>query len=309
MSERGPIICATDLSPSGHEAVEIAAQMAAATGNALRLLHVCAEGPDEGVEPSSEGERVYRERLQRRRVAAGAALEKERGRAEAFGPHTTGTLLSGRPWEALVNTATSEDASMIVVGPHGHNGPKSAARRGLSEWILGSTADRVLRHAPCPVLIGPRGDERSHPIGGGTWMVAVDFSEPSREALRLAKAMAAACQAKLVALYVSDDPILRLDPAGDAEPFPPLDAVAKEMAEHKRKELDGFVKGTLGEAVETHVAIGEPASEIASHAAEIEARLIIMGTHGRTGLAHFFLGSTAERTLRTSGVPVLCVRV
>ncbi len=308
MSERGPIICATDLSPSGSEAVEIAARMAAATGRALRLLHVGAPAPELDRDPVSEPERVYRERLRRRHEAAEAALEKERLRAAALGPPTTATLLSGRPWERLVQTAADEEASLIVVGPHGHRGPKSAARRGLSEWILGSTADRILRHAPCPVLVGPRGDEHGHPIGGGTWLVAVDFSAPSREALKLAKGLAGACQAQLVALHVSDDPILRLDPAGDAEPFPPLDAVAEEMAVHKRAQLVGFVKSTIGEALEVHVATGEPAYEIAARAEQIDARLVIMGTHGRKGLAHFFLGSTAERTLRASGVPILCVR-
>lgn len=309
MTEKGPIICATDLSPSGAEAVEIAARMAAAIDRPLHIVHVGGvEPPGEG-EPANEAERVYRERLQRRHEAAQAALDKERARAEGLGPHATATLTTGRPWEVLVKQAEVQEASLVVVGPHGHGGPVTSTRRDLSEWILGSTADRVLRHAPCPVLVGPRGEEHGQPIGGGTWLVAVDFGEPAREALRLAHRWAKACDATLVALHVSHDPVMRLDPAGDDEPFPPLDGVAAEEAEHKRAELQGLVKGELGEGIEVRVVIGEPAEQIAASAEELDARLIVMGTHGRTGLAHFFLGSTAERTLRRSPVPVLCARV
>jgi len=309
MTDKGPIVCATDLSPSGAEAVEIAGRMAAAIDRPLHIVHVGGVEPPAEGEPSSEAERVYRERLQARHDAAQAALDQERARAEGLGPHATATLASGRPWEVLVKEAEAREASLVVVGPHGHGGPATSTRRDLTEWILGSTADRVLRHAPCPVLVGPRGEDHPHPVGGGTWLVAVDFSEPAREALRLAHRWARACDATLVALHVTHDPVMRLDPAGDDEPFPPLDSVAEEEAEHKRAELAGLVKGEVGEEIDIRVVIGEPSEQIAATAKALDARLIVMGTHGRTGLAHFFLGSTAERTLRRSPVPVLCARV
>ncbi|MCB9598014.1 MAG: universal stress protein [Sandaracinaceae bacterium] len=308
MTERGPIVCATDLSPSGAEAVEIASRMAAATSSALQLVTVGGIPPDAVGAPKTEAERVYRERLERRYDAASNALDKERVRALSWGPHATATVLGGRAWEAIVEHARAAQASLIVVGPHGHEGPRSSTRRDLTEWILGSTADRILRHAPCPVLVGPRGDGHAPPIGGATWLIAVDFSEPARAALKLALKLSKACKAKLVALHVTHDPILRLDPAGEEEPFPPLDDVAKQMAEQKRAELIGLVKGELGTPIEVEVAVGDPAHEIASHARTLDAHMIVMGTHGRTGLSHFLLGSTAERTLRLSSVPILCVR-
>lgn len=308
MTERGPILCATDLSASGAEAVEIAARIAAATGGRLHLIHIGGAAPELVGEPASEAERVYRERLRTREDATAAALEKERTRAESFGPHATAELLDGPAWEAIVDRAERLQASLLVVGPHGHLGPRASTRRDLSEWILGSTADRVLRHAPCPVLVGPRGLDHAPPLGGATWLVAIDFSDPSRAALRLAVSMAKACHAKLVALHVTTDPVMHLDPAGEEEPWPPHDGVAKAMAQKKHAELVGLVKGELGEAIEVKVAVGEPAQEIAAQAKELDARLIVMGTHGRTGLARFLVGSTAERALRLSPVPILCVR-
>ncbi|MBX3269409.1 MAG: universal stress protein [Sandaracinaceae bacterium] len=316
MTERGPIVCATDLSVSGAEAVEIAARIAAATGRALELVHVGAPLPEVSGEPRNEAERVYRERARSRHDATEQALAKERERAASLGPHASATLLDGRTWEAIIEHAEKVQASLLVVGPHGHAGPRESTRRGIGEWILGSTADRILRHAPCPVLVGPRGDAPAHPVSGGTWVVAIDFSDPSRAALKLAVALAKPCGAKLVALHVTYDPLMRLDPADVEEPFPPRDDVLHPdrvganaaLAAKKHAELVGLVKGELGEPIEVRVVVGEAAGAIAEHAKDVDARLIVMGTHGRTGLSRFLLGSTAERTLRLSAVPVLAVR-
>src|SRR5690606_18493086 len=115
-----------------------------------------------------------------------AALEKERSRAEGLTPRVTADLLEGRPWEQIIEYATRMQAAMIVVGPHGAGGPLSVTRGALTEHVLGTTADRVVRHAPCPVLVGPReGSVRGEPREG-RWLVPVDFSAASRAALRLA---------------------------------------------------------------------------------------------------------------------------
>lgn len=309
MTERGPIVCATDLSKTGAEATEIAARVAASTGRPLHIVHVTGAGPELiAGEPRDETERVFKERLRVRLDAAATGLERERVHAESLGPHAEAELLEGRPWEQLVEYATRKEASMVVVGPHGHAGPKQSTRRGLTEWILGSTADRVLRHAPCPVLIGPRGSEHAPSLHGGTWLVAIDFSAPSRAALKVAHELAGACEAKLVALHVATDPVAHLDPAGDEEPFPARDVMGERAATGKLEELHELVKGELGEDLEVRVASGEPAYEVAATANEVSAKLIVMGTHGRSGLSHILLGSTAERTLRLSSVPVLTVR-
>lgn len=310
MSERGPIVCATDLGPTGALAVELAARMAAATGSPLRIVHVTGAGPELiAGEPMNEADRVLRERLRTRIEASAAALEKERVRAQSFGHHAEAELLEGRPWEEVIEYATRHEASLIVVGPHGHAGPMSGSRGELREWILGSTADRILRHADCPVLVGPRSAEHATPLRGARWLVAVDYSDSSDAALALAKRLAPAFEAKLIPFHVAT---LDLSAEGDEfrlnDPIRFAEALETQEGREHEKKLADHVREELGEELAVKVGIGTPARLVAQAANELDAKLIVMGTRGRTGIAHLLLGSTTERTLRRSDVPVLCVR-
>jgi universal stress protein A len=82
-----------------------------------------------------------------------------------------------------------------------------------------------------------------------------------------------------------------------------------ELAEAKLK-LEKFVKDhtSSDDEVEQHLRSGEPAAELNPMAIEIAADIIVIGTHGRTGLKHLLMGSVAESILRSADVPVLCVR-
>lgn len=300
MSDLGPIVCATDLGTTGARAVTLAGRIAAATGRPLRIVHVTGAAPAAHAEGSelSEAERVFRARLETRRNAADKALRTERERAEAMGPHAVAELLSGRPWEEVIRYAERHQASMLVIGPHADDATHTQ-RGSFSEWVLGSTADRVVRHAPCPVLVGPRGETEDHPLGRSKWLVAVDFSAPSKAAMTLAHELASKCDASPILLHV--EPGLTEQNAGEPMRF------ATE-ANARKQELEALSEELLGQRHTVHLAFGEPADSVAVAADELGAHLIVMGTRGRTGLAHLLLGSTAERTLRRAHVPVLCVR-
>jgi nucleotide-binding universal stress UspA family protein len=309
MSERGPIVCATDLGATGARAVELAARMASATGRPLRLVHVTAPGPgpDASSAGMSEAEQVLRERLRTRVEATAAALEKERVRSEGFGPHADAVLLEGRPWEEIIEYATRSQASLVVVGPHGQGGPLFLQRRGLTEHVLGTTADRVVRHSPCPVLVGPREGGSPGRLHGGRWIVGVDFSHASRVALRVARDLAQPCEAELVPVHVvprmvAAEQIQSNDPLGFAE------AERSTAGREHAAELAALVREELGHDLDVKIALGEPADALAEAAEALSATLLVTGTRGRTGLSHLLLGSVAERTLRRSPVPVLCVR-
>jgi nucleotide-binding universal stress UspA family protein len=308
MSERGPILCATDLGVTGALAVDLSAKLANATGLPLHVVHVGPHGPDPVPEDSlSEAERVLRQRLITRVEAAAALLEKERLRAEGMGPHVTAELLEGRPWEEILESATRHEASLLVVGPHGHLGARSATRGGLTEHILGTTADRIVRHAACPVLVGTREGATPVHFSHGKWIVAIDFSRTSRGALRTARDLARACDGKLLPLHVVPEPP-GMEPASDADPLRRAQAAQLPEAQARAKDLAALVREELGEEIAVEVAIGEPAEAISIAAETLGASMIVMGTKGRTGLAHLLLGSTAERVLRRSHVPILCAR-
>ena len=148
-------------------------------------------------------------------------------------------------------------------------------------------------------------------------VVAIDFSPLSLEALEYARDLAATTDAKLTLVYVVE-PIEYggLDFLGGA----PISAqsLVEEHVKQARSEL-GTLADRLSSAkrvgrgarptVETLVRVGRPADELSAVVGEGRDRLLVVGTHGRTGLSHLVMGSVAERVVRHARCPVLVVPV
>lgn len=115
--------------------------------------------------------------------------------------------------------------------------------------------------------------------------------------------MACECGATLTVVHVCEAP--GLPPSGPIpyESLAPVVARAQERLEDLLASLRRACAATTG-----LVKLGAPADEILAVVAETRADLVVMGTHGRRGLAHAFIGSVAERVVRVSPVPVLTVR-
>jgi nucleotide-binding universal stress UspA family protein len=144
-----------------------------------------------------------------------------------------------------------------------------------------------------------------------TILVPTDFSEGARDALRLASELAKTHHAKVVILHVTElppglDTGTMIAPAPGGIPITVVDFareqalawMAQDRAQFVDKGIDVTIRIEVGPAVDTVIEI----------ATEIRADLIVVGTHGRTGFAHFVLGSVAERIVRRAPVPVLTVR-
>jgi nucleotide-binding universal stress UspA family protein len=134
----------------------------------------------------------------------------------------------------------------------------------------------------------------------------VDFSKPSERALATALDLAAQLKAAVRVLHVYQLPATVLpDVAADG-----LSDLTSVMESRLQEKLDALVKGIAQPGVEISAGLAEgvPYVEIVRGAKALHADLIVIGTHGRTGLAHMMLGSVAERVVRTSDVPVLTVR-
>jgi nucleotide-binding universal stress UspA family protein len=137
-------------------------------------------------------------------------------------------------------------------------------------------------------------------------LAPVDFSEPSSAALETAIAFARAFGATIELVHVAADAAYPLPPPVDVA-VPPLD-MAKIMEEVERTlsaEQDRV--GAAGVPCESTTLVGRPDTEIVSHADDTQADLIVMGTHGRSGLAHVLMGSVAERVAQHAHCPVLIV--
>jgi len=135
-------------------------------------------------------------------------------------------------------------------------------------------------------------------------LVPVDFSDCSKKALNFAAEFAPRFNASLILLYVVEQYF----------PVPEMTTVDLGLMQSRMRESGEQELARLRQSLdpnlraETALHLGNPAVEIVKAAEELDADLIIVSTHGRTGLAHVFLGSTAEKTVRHAHCPVLVLR-
>ena len=138
-----------------------------------------------------------------------------------------------------------------------------------------------------------------------TIVVPFDFSEPATEALGTVMEMFDdSCVLHVIHVVEPTPTILSLDPS---IPVPP--SYDEERKHHAKAEMDSmFSTGKFARFREVACRSGDPGKEIVRYAKEVNANMIIMSSHGRTGLARLFLGSVSERVLRLANCPVLILR-
>jgi nucleotide-binding universal stress UspA family protein len=144
-----------------------------------------------------------------------------------------------------------------------------------------------------------------------TILVPHDFSSSANHALAIARDEAKAHGSKILVLHVIELPShLALDavimPDATGAPINVRDYAVREAETHLADLAARLAKD--GATITTFIRIGKPTDEITQFATENAVDLVIMGTHGRTGLAHMFLGSVTERVIRTCTAPVLTIR-
>jgi nucleotide-binding universal stress UspA family protein len=178
--------------------------------------------------------------------------------------------------------------------------------------LFGSVAEAVLQKATCPVLTAkvPQAmtAEEGRPEGTAPWPLKTilhptDFSEDSEAAFRLARGLARDHHARLVLLHVTVLPDLAYRGYG----APGTTLQEGEYLADVREELEKLDPGP-DVTTERRLREGETSDEILRAAADSGADLIVMGTHGRSGLRHLLLGSVADKVVRQAHCPVLTVR-
>jgi nucleotide-binding universal stress UspA family protein len=198
---------------------------------------------------------------------------------------------TGKPFVELIKACRQWAGDLIVVG----------ASEQHAGRFLGSTAERVLRKAPVPVLIA----KRLLTSGPKTVLVPTDFSPCARQAAAEAVALVRAFGGRLVFLHVLERHVL----------YPPAYGVAPVLAPLSPELVEPDWQTFLHELAlgaectwEKQTREGHAAPTITAVAQEIGAELVVMGTHGRTGLAHMLVGSVTEKVVRSSACSVLTVR-
>jgi nucleotide-binding universal stress UspA family protein len=139
-------------------------------------------------------------------------------------------------------------------------------------------------------------------------LIAIDFSENSAYAFDYALTLAKQFDSELTIIHVINEPV---DLRGFYVPHISFEQLEKEIEAGATTMMEKFCQDKLGDftGYTTSIITGIPYDEITRKAQEIGASLIVLGTHGRTGLDHIIFGSTAERVVRAASCPVLTIRL
>ena len=274
------ILVCTDGSPDSEGAITAALNLAKTTGSTLYLLEVLfylagyeLQAPDTLAPPM-----VNLELMQAQETAAKERLEA--WKAEAAGEGVTlepRVRSASSAYEGILEEAGELRPDLIIMGRHGYT--------GLTRLLMGSVTARVIGHSPCNVLVVPR----EVPLSFKRLLVASDgspFSDAAwTEALSLAKTMGS----DLIGVSVA---------ASDRD-IPAATQAVRGLEESASQQ---------GIALDTMIPMGRPEEGIVKAADFKAASLIIVGSHGRTGIKRLLMGSVAERVIGDAKCPVLVVK-
>lgn len=268
------ILFPTDGSDFSSGAQRVAIELAKRCGARLTVMTIVLSTQDlEGV-----GTHGLREQMERE---AQARLDAVVAAASAAGVVCDTQLVYGEePHQEIVQTAKELQPDLVVLGRRG--------KRGLARFMVGHATAHVAGHAPCNVLMVPRvGQVWSQRI-----VLATDGSPHSAAAAEVARDVAIQCQMPVTVVSATKK-------SHSAE--------RKDEAQATVEKVTAALKAA-GVDCDSLVAEGRPDEVVIETAASHKADLIVVGSHGRTGLSRLFLGSISERIMGQAQCPVLVAR-
>jgi nucleotide-binding universal stress UspA family protein len=272
------LVC-TDGSPDSEGAINAAQELAKATGDTVYLLDVLTyvpyelQSPDLLPPPSINLDLLAaQEQAVRERLEAWKARAAET--AVALEPIVR---TSNSPFDGIMEEIVELKPNLVIMGRHGFT--------GLTRLLMGSVTARVIGHSPVNVLVVPK----DVPLGFKRILIASDDSPYSAAAFQEALSITQRMGSTLMGIAVAQT---------DGEVKTAHDVVHKMAAEAERR----------GVALETAVPLGPVYEAIVRVAKAKQTNLIILGSHGRTGLKRLLMGSTAERVIGQAPCAVLVVK-
>lgn len=285
------ILVPTDFSDISKLATRVAIRIAHDLGAELVLAHAWyLPGLSFGAEPISLAGNLVEEMSGDARRGLDDALEDaKRDGASAV----TATLLSGGPpWSRLVQVLEAAPAfDLVVIGTHG--------RTGFERVVLGSVAEKLVRHAPCSVLA-----IRGEPDTFTDVLCPIDFSESSQVVMSRAAQLVGPGGSGITLLHVVEAPT-PTSGTFDALFVRDLEKAALRALDELARELRSKVEVP----VQTCCRVGHAGAQILTMLDDEPVfDLVVVGSHGRTGLRRALLGSVAEKVVRHANRPVLVAR-
>lgn len=286
------ILCPVDFSLGSQQAMLLAVRLANESEAELVLAHVWYMPPLAYAEdPPFPPDTIQAMVDDERRGLEAAAAEASRLGAR----RVTTRFLTGVPWDQIVELLRGDpEFGLVVMGTHG--------RTGLERVLLGSVTEKVIRHAPCPVLAVPA---RGRVSAFQHVLCPVDFSESARRAVALAAELTAPGGAGITLLHVVEVPVTY---SGE----PHVQGFVEDLDRRSARLLAEWasdLRARVSVPVATRSRIGNPGAQtLAVLEDDRTFDLVVMGSHGRTGLRRALLGSVAEKVVRHAGRPVLIAR-
>lgn len=288
---RACILVGVDFSDASRRALEHAVPLSAKLDSELVVLH--AWNPT-GWSSEPEAVEGAADWLEAAREMARARLEDWGASAREGGARVATRVESGAASRSITRVAGERGARLAVVGRRGH------AR--LAHVLLGSVSERVVRTAPCAVLVVPEETASANPPG--RLLVGVDFSRASREALDVAVRLARDLGARRGLVVAHAYP-------GERQLY--LEGWS-ELARHAswpydQEALESWAAPRLAAGVEmdARVVDGPPETALVEVARSSQCDWIVVGVQGRTALADLLIGRTTDRVLKLADRPVLAV--
>jgi nucleotide-binding universal stress UspA family protein len=292
------ILVPLDFSPASTEALDYAVSLAKQFRAAIHLVHVYP--PDEASSVPGAGHLLLRS------AEAIEHLNEEltgihRKHVPTFRPENC-HVRTGQPYQEIVCLAREIDADLIALSTRGHS--------GLKHLLLGSTAERVIRSARCPVLVVRKQKQKSKATSKSfairTILVPVDFSTCSLAGLEYAAFLAKRLHVTLRLFHVTYPytNYVIADRAGAR-----FSGLADAVEQAARIEMDALKQMDFlrGVPVQTEIRAGHAIEEICNAARQPEIDLVVTSTHGRTGFKHALIGSVAEHVARYADSPIMVV--
>lgn len=199
--------------------------------------------------------------------------------------------------DGILSYAAEHDTNLTVLGTHG--------RSGIRRLVLGSVAERVVRQAPHPVMTVGRGAKPPQEMDDGHLLVPIDFSDQQPRLLAHARELALAYGMTLTLLHVVEAE--EVPDVYGAYADPPEPGVLADRTETVLDERAQTLR-EHGVDVEVEVRSGHAAAETLDAADEMDADLLAIATHGRSGVERMLMGSVAETVIRRAPCPVFLVK-
>jgi nucleotide-binding universal stress UspA family protein len=283
------LLLATDGSQHSEGAIREAIRLAKKCSSSLTAVSV--------IETNPEFETIAPQVLEKMEKEARAHLEEVKARAKKDGVDCVTAVHEGQDsYQYIVAEAVKQKSSMIVMGRRGE--------KGLKRLVMGSTTSWTIGHAPCSVLVVPRAAQ----VELKNIVVATDGSKYSAAAASEAIGIAKRSSSKLTVIAVV--PAELSTPMDITVAMSQRELIAeKEMhvAEQNAKAVKEAAQKE-GVSAQAFVMSGKPADAVIEIAREKGADLIVVGSHGRTGLDRLLMGSVAERVIVLSDRAVLVVK-